>query len=173
MADISNFKAQLTGGGARPSQFSTIITFPNWVAGGTLAGQQTQFLCKATSLPGSSVENIGVMYRGRPVNFAGERSFAPWSISVYNDTSFNIRNAFEDWSKGIQAYSEIKGRTNPSDYQRDMVVNQLDRSGAIIKGYKFFDAYPVEIGAIGLDYEATNQIEMFDVTFVFNFFEPI
>lgn len=173
MADISNFKSQLTGGGARPSQFSTIITFPNWVAGGTLAGQQCQFLCKAASLPASTLENIGVMYRGRPVNFAGERTFSPWAISVYNDTSFNIRNAFEDWSRGIQSYSEIKGRTNPSDYQRDMIVNQLDRSGAIIKSYKFYDAYPADVDAIALDFDATNQIELFNVTFVYNFFEPI
>jgi hypothetical protein len=173
MADISEFKAQLIGGGARPSQFRVELTFPQYVSNGTLAGQQSQFLCKAASLPASTIENIPVRYRGRPVNLAGEREFAPWTVSIYNDTNFNIRNAFESWSAGIQSYTQVEGRTNPSDYQVDLRVHQLDRSGSIIKSYRFYDAYPMIIGAIGLDFEATNVIELFEVEFIYNFFEPL
>lgn len=172
MADISEFKSQLLGGGARPSQFRVELSFPSWVSGGTLAGQQSQFLCKSAQLPGSIITDIPTFYRGRVVHLAGEREFQPWTISIYNDTNFNIRNAFENWSDGITAYGAIQGRTNPTEYQVDMFVHQLDRGGAIIKSYKFFDAYPVDIGIIQLDFEATNTIETFDVTFQYNFFEP-
>lgn len=169
MANISDFKAQLTGGGARANQFRVELTFPSYVALGVVAGQQAQFLCKSAQLPASTVENFGVQYRGRAVNFAGERSFAPWSIQVYNDTNFNIRNAMEQWSNGIQNLGATTGLTNPRDYQVDLSVHQLDRNGAIIKTYKFIDAYPTEIGSIELDYDTVNAIETFPITFQYNY----
>jgi hypothetical protein len=169
MANIADFKAQLIGGGARPNQFRVDLTFPNYVTLGAIAGLQGQFLCKATTLPTSLLENIGIQYRGRQINFAGERTFEQWQITVYNDTTFNIRNAFEVWSNGIQNNSSTLGRVNPRDYQVDLSVNQLDRNGSTVKNYLFRDAYPVAIGPVGLDYETTNQIETFDVTFQYNY----
>jgi hypothetical protein len=170
MANIADFKAQMIGGGARPNQFRVELSFPSFVTGGILAGQQAQFLCKSAQLPASTLENISVLYRGRPVNFAGERTFQPWTITIYNDTTFSIRNAIEQWQAGIQNYSATTGRVNPRDYQVDMNVHQLDRNGASVKIYKFVDAYPTTIGAIALDYEQQNQIETFDVEFQYNFF---
>jgi len=170
MANIADFKAQMIGGGARPNQFRVELTFPSYVTLGVVAGQRAQFLCKAAQLPGSTIENIPVLYRGRPVNFAGERTFQPWTISIYNDTTFGIRNSLEQWQSGIQNYNSTTGRVNPTDYQVDLNVHQLDRNGAIIKSYKFHDAYPTSISAVGLDFEQQNAIEQFDVEFTYNFF---
>jgi hypothetical protein len=170
MANIADFKAQMIGGGARPNQFRAELTFPSFVPLGVVAGQRAQFLCKAAQLPASTIENIPVLFKGRPVNFAGERTFAPWTVTIYNDTTFNIRNAMEQWQAGIQSYSSTDGRVNPRDYQVDLQIHQLDRSGAIIKSYKFVDAFPTMIGPIALDFDQQNQIEQFDVEFQYNFF---
>jgi hypothetical protein len=169
MANISDFKAQLIGGGARPNQFRVDLTFPAYVGIGAAVGLNAQFLCKSAQLPASTVENVQILYRGRQVNFAGERSFAPWTISVYNDTTFAIRNAMERWSDGVMNNAQTNGRTNPRDYQVDLLVNQLDRNGATVKTYKFHDAYPTTIGAITVDYDSNNQIEIFDVEFNYNY----
>lgn len=170
MANIADFKAQMIGGGARPNQFRVELTFPSYVVGGPLVGLNAQFMCKSAQLPASTVENIAVQYRGRAVNFAGERNFQPWSVTVYNDTNFAIRNALETWQNGIQNFATTDGRVNPRDYQVDLQVHQLDRNGAIVKTYKFVDAYPTAIGAIQLDYDTTNAIETFDVEFTYNYF---
>lgn len=169
MANISDFKAQMIGGGARANQFRVELSFPSFVTAGALVGLNSQFLCKAAQLPASTIDNVQTFYRGRPVNFAGERSFQPWTISVYNDTTFSIRNAMEIWSDGVLNMAATNGRVNPRDYQVDLLVHQLDRNGANVKSYKFADAYPTEIGAIALDYETNNQIEMFDITFTYNY----
>jgi hypothetical protein len=170
MANIADFKSQMIGGGARPNQFRAELTFPAFVTLGAVAGQRAQFLCKAAQLPASTIETIPVLFKGRPVNFAGERTFQPWTVTIYNDTTFGIRNALEQWQSGIQNYDTTNGRVNPSDYQVDLSIHQLDRNGAIIKTYKFVDAFPTMIGAIGLDYEQQNAIEQFDVEFTYNFF---
>jgi len=169
MANISDFKAQLTGGGARANQFRVQLSFPSFVTLGAVAGLQAQFLCNAAQLPASTIEPISVLYRGRPVNFAGERTFAPWTIAVYNDTNFNIRNALEQWSNGIQNNGTTNGITNPANYQVDLSVYQLDRNGATVKAYKFVDAFPSEIGDIQLGYDQGNAIQTFNVTFQYNY----
>ena len=168
MANLSDFKAQMIGGGARANQFRVDLSFPNFVTAGTLVGINAQFMCKAAQLPQSTIDNTPVFYRGRQVNFAGERTFAPWTVSVYNDTTFAVRNALERWSDGIMNHTATNGRTNPGDYQVDLLVTQLDRNGAAIKSYTFRDAYPTVINPIQLDYETNNVIEIFDVEWTYN-----
>lgn len=169
MADISAFKAQMITGGARANQFRVEISFPAIVPNGALAGQKLQFLAKSTSLPASTLSDVAVMYRGRPVHFAGEREFAPWSIDVYNDNDFGVRNAFEAWVDSIQNAENTNGIQAPALYQVDMSVIQTDRNDLPVKKYTFKDAWPMEIGTIALDWEQNNQIEIFPVTFQYNY----
>jgi hypothetical protein len=171
MTRIADFKAQMATGGARANQFRVTLTFPSFVT--HAAGYTAQFLSKATSLPSSSINDIPIQYRGRAVHFAGERTFQPWHITAYTDNNFLIRNAMEEWAHGIQEVNTTNGRVNTRDYQVDLYVHQLDRSGSIVKEYKFIDAYPSEVGPIQLDYEQTNAIETFDVLFQYNFWESV
>lgn len=171
MSTISAFKAQMQGGGARPNQFRVELTFPAFVGGqASAAGNAAQFLCKSTTLPGSTLEDAMVYFRGRPVHFAGERTFQPWTVTILNDTNFLLRNVIERWSNGIINYTATNGIMRPTDYQVDLSVHQLDRNDNIIKTYRLFDAWPADVGAITLDFEANNQIEQFEVIFAYNYF---
>ena len=170
MANINDFKSQLIGGGARANQFRVYLHFPTYVTIGALEGARAQFLCKAASLPASTIANVETNYRGRVVNFAGERTFQPWTVTIINDVTFGLRNAFETWQSGIQRYAATEGKTNPADYQVELEVAQLDRNGATLKTYKFTDAYPLTISQIALDFDVVNQIETFDVEFQYNYF---
>lgn len=171
MATISAFKAQMQGGGARPNQFRVELTFPAFIgSAASAAGNAAIFLCRSAQLPASTIEDIQASYRGRPVHFAGERTFQPWGVNVFNDTNFLIRNTMERWNNLLLNYSATNGILRPSDYQVDLSVHQLDRNDVIIKSYKFFDAYPISVGAIQLDFEQNNQIETFDIEFQYNYF---
>jgi len=171
MATISDFRAQLKNGGARSNQFTVELTFPAVAGVSNQVARSASFLCNATSLPAVTVGDIALSYRGRPVHMAGEREFAPWSISVINDGDFLIRNAFETWSNAIANFNSTSGLQNPLDYQVDLKVIQLDRNGRQLKSYKFKDAYPVELGTMALSYDNPN-IQTFDVTFQYNYYEP-
>lgn len=171
MPTITDFKAKLKNGGARANQFRVQLNFPNFANPGR-AGEAASFLCNATSLPAVTIGNIALSYRGRPVNFAGEREFAPWSVTIINDGDFLVRDAFERWSNAIANFDQTNGTQTPTAYQLDMQVFQLDRNGNGLKAYNFIDAYPIEIGAIALAYDNPN-IETFDVTFQYNYYVPI
>lgn len=172
MADISQFKAQMKQGGARVNQFKCIVTPPTGiVAGATAAGSKIEFMAKSASLPEATVAPIEIMYRGRPVNFAGERTFSPWTITLYNDNDFIVRDAFEAWVNEISRAESTNGVLAPSSYQVDLEVYQLDRNDVQLKKYIFRDAFPTTVGDIQLSWDANNQIQEYPVTFVYNFWE--
>ena len=170
MANINDFKAKLAGGGARANQFKVTMPFPGYaqVGGET---EELAFLCNATSIPAMSIGTTTVNFRGRPIYLAADRTFEPWNITVLNDTNFRLRDAFERWQNGINNMSDNEGLTNPADYQVDAFVDQLDRNGATIKSYTLRGAHPKTIAAIPLAYDTNNQLETFDVSFAYQYFE--
>ena len=170
MANISDFKAKLAGGGARNNQFKVTMPFPGYAqVGGEI--EDLAFLCTSTSIPAMTIGNVNVPFRGRVIKIAGDRTFASWSINVLNDTNFKLRNAFERWQNGINNMTDNEGLSNPVDYQVDIFVDQLDRNGNTLKSYTLRGAYPTSIGTIELNYETNDAIEDFDVTFEYQYFE--
>ena len=170
MANISDFKAKLAGGGARANQFKVTMPFPGYASvGGEI--EELAFLCRATSIPSMEIANINVPFRGRAIKIAGDRTIPSWSVTVYNDTNFRLRNAFERWQNGINNMSDNEGLTNPVDYQVDAFLDHLDRNGNTIKSYTLRGVYPTAIAAIPLDYDEKTTIEEFEVTLEYQFFD--
>ena len=170
MANISDFKAKLAGGGARANQFKVTMPFPGYASvGGEI--EELAFLCRATSIPSMEIASIPVPFRGRSIKIAGDRTIPDWSVTVYNDTNFKLRDAFERWQNGINNMSDNEGLTNPVDYQVDAFLDHLDRNGNTIKSYTLRGVYPTGIAGIPLDYEEAGAIEQFEVTLEYQFFD--
>ena len=170
MATINEFKAVLAGGGARANQFQVTMPFPGFAA----AGGETRvmsFLCRSTNLPGQTLGEVAVPFRGRQLYIAGDRTFETWTTTLMNDTDFLLRNAMERWMNGINALSDNSGLENPSDYQVDAFVDQLDRAGSVIKSYTFRGLFPLTIANIDLAYDTNDAVEEFEVTYRYQFFE--
>ena len=170
MANINDFKARLKGGGARANQFKVTMPFPGYASVGGETSDLA-FLCTATAIPGQTVASVPVNFRGRVLNLAGDRTFNPWSITVLNDTDFKIYRAMERWMNGINNMTDNEGLTNPSDYQVDFFVDQLDRNGDTLKSYTFRGGFPTALSDIALDYGTNNEVETFTVEFSYQFFE--
>lgn len=169
MANISAFRASIGTGLVRPNQFRVELNFPGFVPGGAAASSLGLFHCKAASLPASNVAPVPVFFQGRSINVAGEREFQPWTVVVYNEDFF-IRDAFENWSNGINNISNNNGIIEPVVYTSDLRVKQLDRNGVILKEITIINAFPIEISPIQLDWEANNQVEMFEVTLAYDYY---
>ena len=175
---ITNFRDRLVGGGARPNFFEVNITIPESVSKFGDVDTDMRFMIKAAEIPASNLGNIPIPFRGRVLPVAGDRTFDPWTVTIINDTSFNIRDTMEQWSNSINDLQFDGGITNPANYQTDAFVTQLgrvnDNSGQLSSGtdnmqqirqYKFFGIYPSVVSSIPLDYGSTDAIEEFQVTF--------
>ncbi|RPH07707.1 MAG: hypothetical protein CBD54_003105 [Alphaproteobacteria bacterium TMED194] len=170
MARIDDFKANLIGGGARPNQFRVTITPPPGIAIG-LDVRRSSFLAKASNLPGQTLGEIPVPFRGRNIYIAGDREFETWSTTFINDTDFMVRNAIERWMNGINDLVENTGVSTPAEYSADLFVEQLDRDDTVLKNYIFRNAHPLTVAQIDVAYESTNALEEFEVTWRYQHFE--
>ena len=168
--NVERFKSALTNGGARPNQFAVQLSFPTYVASQSLAVARAPFLVSVAELPGQTVNPAIVQYRGREVKFVGDRVYAPWTITVLNDADMSLRTAMEQWMGGMEDYAGKFGRLQPSEYQRDLQVFQLDRNGNALKSYNIANAFPVDLSPVALDFGANDQISTFTVTFQYQHF---
>ena len=176
---ITEFRSRLSGGGARANLFEVEIAFPEeLVIDLNLVTDKVPFLVKAAEIPASNLGNIPVPYRGRVLPVAGDRTFDPWTVTIINDVGFEIRDAMEKWSNSINDLQTAQGTTNPEVYQRSALVKQLSREGSApgdpektLRTYKFEGIYPNTVSSIPLDFGATDQIEEFQVTFNYLFYE--
>ena len=180
--NITNFRDRLVGGGARPNLFEVNIELPDGVIGQADYRDDVRFMVKAAEIPAANIGNIPVPFRGRVLPVAGDRTFDPWTVTVINDSKFNIRDAMEQWSNKINDLQFDVGDISPSNYQTKAEVFQLSRGGkttsasstggesiTTLRHYNFEGIYPSVVSSIPLDYGATDSIEEFQVTFNYLF----
>jgi hypothetical protein len=163
--NINEVRANFSFEGARPTLFSVSIFNPVT----SEADASIQFLASATAIPESQLGNIPVPYFGRVVNFAGDRTYDPWSVTIMNDEDFRVRNALETWSDAINM--RVENIRNRTDYKSQALVTQLAKDGSTLRVYKFNGIYPSRIDPIRLDWADTNQFERFNATFTYDYWE--
>ena len=172
---ISDFKSALIGGGARPNLFEVeLTTLPGGI---TWDADNFRYMCKAASLPASTIANIDVPFRGRIFKVAGDRTIDVWSVTVINDEDFKLRNAFEEWMNAIAKLDNNLGTTQPEAYMTNATVYQLGRgstksstsntgdANVVLKEYEMIDIFPTSVSAIDLSYDTGDTIEEFTVEF--------
>ena len=161
--NITEFKAKLQFGGARPNLYRVLMSFPTF-AGGQQETEEMSFLCKAAQIPAGTVGTIEIPFLGRILKVGGDRTFEEWTLTILNDNDFVIRNAFERWMDAINGHDSNVGLVRPQDYMTDAIVQQLNRNHEVVKEYNFVDLFPSNIDAIDLGFENTDVVEEFAVT---------
>jgi hypothetical protein len=171
--NVNEFRSQMVGDGARPNLFEVQMPFPAFALPGS-AQQKLTFMCKTAQLPGSTVNTVPVQYFGRELKFAGNRTFADWTISVINDEDFVIRNAFERWLNGMNSHSlniRNPAAATPNGYTVDAGVTQFGKGGNTLKKYKFIGVFPTDVSPIDVDWGSNDTIEEFSVTLSYQWWE--
>ena len=183
---IDDFKASVVNDFARPNLFQVDLNFPATLGISSDLSTFGNFTVRAANLPASQIGVVEVPFRGRVLKIAGDRTFEPWTITVMNDSGFNMRNAFELWANSIQAANEnftaagtLGDATDSTGYFADMLVHQLSRdiksdseSPKITKSYKFYNVFPSNISAIDLDFGNNDAIEEFTVELQVQYWAP-
>ena len=190
--NIQTFRDKLKGGGTRPNLFEVKIAVPPMLKDDVVDQDIMTFMVKAAEVPAANIGNIPVPFRGRVLPVAGDRTFDPWTVTVINDlegSAKNVRNFMEVWSNSINDLQFDGGVTDPEQYQSNAKVFQFGRTAKAqdkiegkqagdgkyktLRAYKFEGIYPNSVSAIPLDYGATDQIEEFQVTFNYIFWNVI
>ena len=177
---VSNFKSNLTGGGARPSLFEVELSYPssNFITQPTLS----KFLVRGTSIPASTIGAFQVFYHGKAINVAGDRTFDTWETTIINDEDYSIRIAIEQWMdlisnhvlntrSGDFASTSTFREGEVADYKQRLKVTQYRIDGEEAWHYHFIGAFPTVLSPIALDW-GTQEIEEYTVTWTYDRWMP-
>ena len=175
--NVNAFKTRgLFYGGARPSLFDIQLSVPQGIGIDNLTVQNFSFVARATELPASEVASFDVPYFGRKIKLAGDRTFADWRVTVMNDEDFAVRAMFEKWSNAINrmvANVRDPGLDNEVvGYKTDVLIQQWSKDGFLIRSYVLVGAFPTTIDAISVDWNSTNAVEEYAVTFAYDYWVP-
>lgn len=157
--NIHEFQSKFKGG-VRPNLFVCRVT------PATAGLPDFEFHCKGTSLPASTVGNIDVPYHGRQLKVPGDRTFADWTTTVFNDSGMLIRGYMEEWMAMIQSHEANISRL-PFPYG-SATVSQLHRDGSDMRSYIISSMYPTEVAAIDLAWDSNDAVEEYTITFAVN-----
>ena len=158
---IHDFSSKFKGG-VRANLFNCRVTPPNRSG----MEEMFQFHCKGTSMPASTIGNIDVPYKGRQLKVPGDRTFADWTVTVFNDSDMYIRGVFEEWMAKMQDHWSNKA-DNMTPYGK-ATVTQLRRDGSDIRTYNITSLYPTEVAAIDVAWDSNDAVEEYAVTFAVN-----
>jgi hypothetical protein len=175
--NISTFKTRgLTMGGARPTLFEIYLIPPTGVGADQDSQDKFRFTCRGASIPAATIQAIDVGYFGRKIKVQGDRTFSDWQVTVMNDEDFLVRSMFEKWSNALNRLeSNVRDSNFSGDensYKTDMNVLQYGKDGTLIRQYDIIGAFPTTVSEIQLDWDTTNQIETFTVTFAYDYWLP-
>ena len=170
---IDSFTSKLKAGGALASLFEAELT--------TTKGPQQasavadfKFLCKATTLPGDTIDVATVTYMGRGINIPANRAAATWETTIYNDEGMEIRNNLESWMEQLNSHKtnvRAAAMIAIQSYTGTLKVRQFAKAGgSSTKSYEFIDAWPSAVGEITVDWE-TNEIQTYAVTWEFSYWK--
>ena len=126
-------------------------------------------LITAAQFPASTIGFIEVPFRGRKVKIPGDRTFAEWSITVFQDGDNSIREKFIQWSNDFEQH-EATGAKN-IDNVCIWSVNAMDASHGSDKSrqIELINVFPLEIGPLEFSYENVDTISKFDVTMAYDY----
>ena len=159
--------------GTRPNRFKVDIFGP-----GTTP-EKLDLYVKATSVPGSSIGVIPTPWMGRVVKFSGERTYADWTIQVYDSssTSSNLRKFFEDWIESMDTrethdinykktgsadikWNDISGNTGVGSHEDQTNFNSV---------ISLVNCFPIDISAMELSYDAVDTFAEFTITLAYDY----
>ena len=168
--DISTFKGKLVYGGARPSLFDVAISQPQAMSG-TTAPSTMITQCNVSAIPSLTVTPIERQYLGRTVKIPGDMVFADLTTTIINSEDYEIRSFCEEWMDILNGHKDNSGVSDSSTFYGTVNLTQYAKTGEMLMQYRFNDCWPSTISEIALSYDTASDIETFDITWSYNYYE--
>lgn len=147
----------------RPNRFLFAIDDEQW-------DEDFGYMCKSCSLPGRTINDININWCGMTYHVPGDPSFNTITVTFLNDNKYSLRKYFEDWLNLI-SNETTNEKLSHNEVKSKLQIDQLKGDGTSICSYSLFYAHPTEISEIELDYDSSDAIETFTVTFSYSYFE--
>ena len=166
--DIATFKSALAHGGARPSLFDISIT----TAGDVSAmPSDLQTLCNVSAIPPLTLTPIERQYFGRTVKIPGDIVFGDLTTSIINTETMDVKKVLEEWMEAINGATSNLGFSDSTSMYGTVILTQYSKDGQSLMTWTFVVCWPTTIAEVALSYDTASDIEQFDVTWAYNYYQ--
>ena len=177
--NVSKFKTALADGGARPSLFEFTITGLNSTIATGKWNDNIKMYCQVSALPALTVTPIEKMYFGRAVKIPGDIVYGDLTTTIYQTEAGTERFGIEKWMDKINGHVDNKSSLEAASngdfmgkYSAKGTLTQYAKDGTTkLSTVDFIDMWPQTVSEIALSYDTASDIEQFDVTWSYNYYE--
>tara|TARA_B000000609_G_C24170858_1_gene350240 strand:+ start:1303 stop:1836 length:534 start_codon:yes stop_codon:yes gene_type:complete len=175
MLNISEFRSRLdaAGGIAKPNKF--MLELPMNINGGDFdidVKQSLNVFCQTVNLPGKQIattpREIGIKYEKMVNGYEVDDI----SISFLLTNDFTAKRYFETWAASAINYSNQKINYK-TDYERDVIIHQLDQQGKTNYKCKLKEAFPTTLNPIEMADQANDTFVQYNVQLSYTDWEEI
>lgn len=129
------------------------------------------FLCESTSIPGRSLNTLDFQAERETLKIPNGFIDDDVSMTFYLTNDYYMKDMFEEWMSSI-VDTEKYQLGYKSNYQTDIVIQQLNEFDKNIYGIRLKNAYPINIQAIELNNSTENSIQKVTITFAYDRYVP-
>ena len=129
------------------------------------------FLCESTQIPGRSLNTLDFQAERETLKMPNGFIDDDVTMTFLLTNDFYMKDMIEGWmSSIIDTENYVAGYK--SNYQTDIVIQQLNNSDKTVYGIKLLNAYPINIAAIELSNASENTVQKVTVTFAYDRYVP-
>lgn len=160
----------------KASHFEISWTLPPWAASkGYSDNDFLRMRCHRVNLPGIDIQGFTGKRGGSGIEefFPQGAKFNQTQMSIYNDENSKLLNLFRDWISNIIDIGDESSNSNDfrvnyrDNYLSTLTIDHFNPQGEISARYILRDAFPVDMGDIGVSWDATDQLVSLNINIIY------
>lgn len=167
---ISQFKSSFTKELARPNKFDVNIPVPLTLIPYVNNAKNLIYRCENANLPGRNFATVEQKIGSNPVEkYPYLTTFNDIDLTFIVDDDMNQKVFFDAWLNFINPQYNYNFRYK-GDYATPITINQYDVTNQISYSVNLYDAYPVSINQLDLDWSSDGYHKLV-VTFAYTYWQ--
>ena len=167
---ISQFKSSFTKELARPNKFDVNIPVPLTLIPYVNNAKNLVYRCENANLPGRNFATVEQKIGSNPVEkYPYLTTFNDIDLTFIVDDDMNQRVFFDAWLNFINPQYNYNFRYK-GDYATVITINQYDVTNQISYSINLYDAYPVSMNQLDLDWSSDGYHKLI-VSFAYTYWQ--
>jgi hypothetical protein len=163
---INDFKSSFNKDLARPSRFDVVIATPLVMIPYISDARKLTYRCETAQLPGRTLATTEQKIGSNPVEkYPYQTTFNDIDLTFLVDDDMSQKLFFDIWLELINP-SFTYNYQYKSNYASVITVNQYDLTNKLTYSVDLFDAYPISVNQMDLDWSSESNHKI-SVTFAY------
>ena len=167
--NINDFKASFKKDLARTNRFDVAIPVPLTMIPYVSSAKALNYRCESANLPGRTFATTEQRTYGPVEKFPYLNTYTDIDMTFIVDDDMSQKVFFDAWLNYINPLYNYNYRYK-SDYSTVITVNQYDVTGALSYSVNLYDAYPISMNQMDLDWAGEGYHKL-SVTFAYTYWQ--